>query len=116
MELERHLGQERSTSSPCTTFSVYSWPHIMHRKVSIVVVAMFGLPGLPPDVVAPDSAGRQVTRGHAALQDDDQRERQQKENEALFHGEFSRQCYRGRDASTQVVVFRAGKPERLSLP
>ena len=40
MLFERHLGQERSLSSPCSTLSSYSWPHIMHRNGSIAVVAI----------------------------------------------------------------------------
>src|SRR3989304_4002704 len=40
MLFERHLGQERSLSSPFTTGSRYSCPHIMQRNVSIVVSAI----------------------------------------------------------------------------
>ncbi len=40
MLFERHLGQERSLSSPFTTGSWYSCPHIMQRNVSIVVSAI----------------------------------------------------------------------------
>lgn len=39
MLLERHLGQERSLSSPRSTCSWYSWPHIMQRNVSVVAMA-----------------------------------------------------------------------------
>jgi hypothetical protein len=40
MLFERHLGHERSLSSPFTTRSRYSCPHIMHRNVSKVIVAI----------------------------------------------------------------------------
>jgi hypothetical protein len=41
MLLERHAGQERSLSSPFSTFSWYWCPHIMQRNLSSVA-AMSG--------------------------------------------------------------------------
>jgi len=49
MLLERHFGQERSLSSPRSTCSWYSWPHIMQRNVS--VVAMTGSLLVPVQLV-----------------------------------------------------------------